>query len=464
MNSKVIVLGKRKQLRLERKSDSITAVAILSVVFPIAVVLASGALSLLSDPYSWVNFFNRVLALAGTSLLMIHLILVARIPWIEKTFGLDKLTGAHKKLGKPLMYILAVHVMLSVIASQVQESTSFLGAFFDLILGYQDLLIATVSFLLMLAVTLTSIQIARRRLKYETWYLIHLTSYIAVLLAIPHQLNFGTDFLAEPILNSYYIALYVFVLVNVVWFRSLSTVIRSYRLGLKIAKVEPAGNNSSSIYISGNNLGKLGIKSGQFFMVRIMTRRDFWRPHPFSVSSSAKDSFLRFTIGNRGDDTARIQVVKPGTRVVLEGPYGVFTEVKRTKQKVTLFAGGIGVAPIRSLAKELATVPGDVTIIYRVNSENDAALVGELEEIAKAKGHKLHVLSGQRSSRTPWLPKELGDSQNKPDYGILAELAPDIADSDIYICGPTPWVDSLNKTMSKLSIPKHQIHIEGFAW
>jgi predicted ferric reductase len=195
-----------------------------------------------------------------------------------------------------------------------------------------------------------------------------------------------------------------------------------------------------------------------------MTLKDFWKPHPFSASNSSGEGFLRFTIGNRGDFTARMQSIPVKTRIVLEGPYGVFTEAKRSKQKVTLIAAGIGVAPIRSLAQQLASKPGDLTIIYRANNEQDAALADELVQISQKRGHALKILTGPRDKHVAWLPEQGTKGKGKADYVLLSELAPDILESDIYICGPSQWTNSLVNTVSKLSIPKHQIHIEEFAW
>lgn len=457
------MIGEGKRLRIERKSDLIVALGFLVSLFPVLILLASGIASKLVGLQDWLVFVNRLAALVGTSMLILHLLLVARVPWIEKVFGLDRLTGAHKRLSKPLMYVLTIHVFVSVLASSFQNNMNIWNAFVQIASSYPEMIAATFGFALMIVVMFSSIQVARRNLSYEVWYLLHLLAYVAVMLAIPHQIVFGTDLLAEPILTLYYISLYVFTLVNVIWFRSLRSVVRSYVMGLHIGKVAPAGNNSTSVYVHGKNLKKLGIKSGQFFMFRIMTPKDFWRPHPFSVSSSASENFIRFTIGERGDDTSRMKNLRVGTKVILEGPYGIFTEMKRTKQKVVLFAGGIGIAPIRSLAKEMIALPGDLTIIYRFNASEDAALSEELHEIADKNGYLLHLLIGERSSKTSWLPKALGDTK-KQDHVVLTELAPDIIESDIYICGPSPWVDSLGKTLSKLNISRSQIHVEEFAW
>ena len=207
----------------------------------------------------------------------------------------------------------------------------------------------------------------------------------------------------------------------------------------------------------------MGAEAGQFFMLRVLTARQWWRPHPFSVSASPSNR-IRFTIGNRGDDTALLQETKPGTRVILEGPFGVFSESKRTKQHVLLLAAGIGVAPIRALAESLASDKGDVTVVYRVTDKSDAALLGELERICKERDHTLHVLDGPRPNGPGFLPKQNDNEMPIPEYARLISLAPFVADSDVYICGPASWSNSAVHALKKLNVQKASIHVEEFAW
>jgi ferredoxin-NADP reductase len=153
--------------------------------------------------------------------------------------------------------------------------------------------------------------------------------------------------------------------------------------------------------------------------------------------------------------------MKPGTKVMLEGPYGVFTEERRTKEKVTLIAAGIGVPPIRALAESMVANPGDITIVYRTRNNEDAALLLELDKIAQVRGHELKVLDGPRATPNSWLPAGHG---NIPDYQRLRLIAPQIAQSDVFICGPTPWTHSVVKSLLQLGVPESQIHAEEFAW
>ena len=177
--------------------------------------------------------------------------------------------------------------------------------------------------------------------------------------------------------------------------------------------------------------------------------------------SNSPRSEIRFTIGNRGDDTSLMQKLAIGTRVVLEGPFGVFTEQKRTKQHVTLIAAGIGVAPIRALAESLAAEPGDITIIYRTTDIADSALLDEVQQLSLERGHDLHVLTGQRGAEGGFMPQE---ASGNPEHVRLLQLSPHILDSDIYVCGPSNWSNAVKSALFRLRIPKHQIHIEEFAW
>lgn len=461
---KPIVLGSGKLLQIQRTRDSIQVLGIFVVLAPVVAFLLNGGLVGVDSPAEWFNVLNRLTALVGTSLLIVHMLLIARIPWLEKTFGLDRTTAAHKKLGKPLLYILILHFITAVISYSITDATDAISTLVSLMTSYPDVLQALISLALFILVTVTSIRIARRKLSYEAWYIVHLTSYVAVLIAIPHQFNLGSDFLAEPLVALYFAFLYIFVFVNLVWFRLLTPIIYSLRSNLRVVDVVPDRNRTTSIYVGGNGVSKLGAQAGQFFMFRVLTPSQWWRPHPFSVSANPSKETVRFTIGNRGDDTAKLQRLRVGTKVILEGPYGIFSEVKRTRRHVTLMAAGIGVAPVRALAESLTSNPGDVTVIYRVNDRKEAALLAELTEICENRGHLLVVIEGPRSKSLTWLPDSDNPANERTEHARLLEISPDIVDSDVYLCGPSGWSNSVVANLRKLGIRKEHIHVEEFAW
>lgn len=456
MTETTVLLGERRRRQILNSRDRVELLAWTAVFVPVLLLVLNEGFIDITSALDLIAVSNRALALVATSLLLVHLLLVARVPWIENVFGLDKATHTHKKLGKPVLYLFALHFLLSLVQYSLIDGISLIQSFFYL-QGFSDLFLATIGFGLMLLVVFSSISIARKKLSYELWYLVHLLSYVSVAVAIPHQFNLGTDFLSDPLMNLYFLSLYIFVFANIVYFRVAKPVVYSLSNDLRITRIEPESNNTTSIYVSGKQ--PVQCQSGQFFMVRILTWTNWWKPHPFSVSSSEDDVELRFTIGARGDFTSSIPNIAPGTKVILEGPYGIFSETTRSHQYVTLIAAGIGVAPVRSLAKSLASEPGDVCIIYRVTSAADAALLAELKTISESKGHKLSVLEGSRDDG--WLPKL---SPGETDVSSLLALSPQLLESDIYVCGPSAWTEEVGLTLQKLGVSQSQVHVEEFAW
>lgn len=453
-------LGIKKYLELKRGQDFIEGLAWFSVIAVTAMFLIDGGLKSVTDASAILSAVDRLTALVATDLLLIDILLIARIPWIDHYYGHDKATVAHKKLGKPILYLVLAHFISSVVQYAHVAGISIVDQFFQF-LNIRDILFATGALVLMILVVVTSLNFARKAVTYEAWYLIHVFAYGSVLLAIPHQFSTGSDIAGKTLPMIYWVTFYLFVLINVVWYRIAKPILRGLRHSLRVSTVTRESSDASSIYLTGKNVAKLGGAAGQFYMIRILTARDWYRPHPFSLSAAPNSKYVRFTIANRGDDTALMQSLKPGTPVMLEGPYGVFTEERRTREKVVLVAAGIGIPPIRALAEQIAARPHDVTIIYRLRSAEDAALLAETRAIANHRGFKLIELEGRRGVGTSWMN---ADGSGRSDLERLKYLVPDVAESDVYVCGPTAWTHSVEKTMKAAGVAAHQIHAEEFAW
>ena len=454
-------LGEKKLAKIKRGQDVVEALGWATIVATIAIFLVNGGMQNLSDLTSILYAVTRLSALVATNLLLIDILLVARVSWLDRLYGHDRVTQAHKKLGKPILYLVIVHVIASVWQSSLSAGTNLIDEFFAMITNIPDLLSSAFAFAFMILVVVTSLNLARKRLPYEAWHFLHLFAYGAVLLAIPHQFSLGSDIAGKDIATYYFIALYAFVLGNIAWFRIVKPLLRAMTSQLRVSKIERTSSDSVSVYLSGKNMKKYSAHSGQFFLFRPLTLSQWFKPHPFSMSAASNENFVRFTIASRGDDTADIQGIKPGTAVLLEGPYGIFTEARRTKKDVVLIAAGIGIPPVRALAESMFAHPEDVTLIYRVHNENDAALLEETRELARVRGFKLVVLAGKRGRANSWMN---ASSTEATDLERLFEIAPKLRDSDVYVCGPTAWTRAVERTLARAGASKQQVHTEEYAW
>ena len=458
--NKTVRIGERKIVRIKRAQDIIETIAWSIVMAVLVMFLLDGGLKGITDIPTALGAISRITSLLGTALLLIQMLLIARIPWIDKFYGHDGATVTHKKLGKPVLYFISAHFLASLIQYAINDGKNVVDELFSLI-SVQDLLLATISFVLMLVVVITSLNFARRAMSYESWFFVHLTAYISVAVAVPHIITTGSDVAGKPVQTIIWVALYLFVFLNVLWFRVIIPVRKSYRKRLVLAQSIRESSDTTSLYLTGKHLNKIEAVSGQFYFLRFMTPTQWWRPHPFSISAAPNGEYLRFTIGDRGDDTKLMQNIKPGTPVAIEGPYGLFTEERRTKEKVVLIASGIGIPPIRTLAESMAARPGDITVIYRVRSSEDASLLSEIREICKRRGFQLHVVEGPRGNKNSWLSD---DGSNNPDTARLTIMAPHVSEADVYICGPQAWTESVIKSVRKAGTPLDNIHSEEYAW
>ena len=455
-------LDGKNWLRLHRAQDLLEAIGWLSIVWVVFTFLIDGGANQVSDVISGLNAVERLTALVATDLLLIQTLLISRVPWLDKLYGHDRATATHKKLGKPILYLVLAHFVAVIAGYAIADGKNPVEELLVLFNTFPDLVWATIALVLMILVVITSIKISRKKLSYEAWYLVHLFGYGSVMLAIPHQINVGTDIAGKPMAEAFWIAAYVFVALNIVWFRFLGPIVRSASKNLRVSQVVRESSDSVSITVSGKKMDTFAAKSGQFFIVRVLTGTQWWRAHPFSISAAPTKNTIRFTIGERGDDTALLQHIKPNTRVILEGPYGVFTEDRRSKNDVVLIAAGIGAPPIRALAENIAAKPGEVSIIYRVRDREDAPLISELQEIARRRGFYLHILSGNRRSNHSWLPKEI--YEHLSDEKALLTMVPKVANSDVYVCGPVAFTRSVKKSLQQVGTVERQIHAEEFAW
>ena len=319
--------------------------------------------------------------------------------------------------------------------------------------NYADVLMSVVGLALFLAVAITSVRAARKRLSRETWYAIHLYAYLAVALSFAHQLAVGSDFSTDAVARAWWVALYVAVFGAILAWRLGRPIVFNARHRLRIHAVKPEADGVVSLYITGRRLDRIGAEAGQFFLWRFLTGSGWAKAHPFSLSAAPNARFLRITVKDLGDDTRRIQRLGPGVRVFAEGPYGTFTARRRTRRRVALIAGGIGVTPLRALLATLRGEPGDVTLLYRVETEGDLAFRTELEQLAERRGARLHTLVGT----------EIGDDQTD-QLGVpaLRTLVPDIAQRDVYLCGPPAMLAAVGRRLGALGVPGKHVHFERF--
>jgi predicted ferric reductase len=433
----------------------IVALLVANGVFIVLMWVRHGGLDQLGTLGGILTASGQLTALEGTYLALVGLVLMGRSPWLDEAFGMDRLAWAHRWLGFATVWLIGAHLVLTASGYALGDGRNVIEELAQLVWTFPYVMWALVAFLLFVMLGVSSVRVARRRLSYESWFFLHLYAYLAIALAFLHQLFAGADFIHDQLAAIYWISLYVLAGALVLLFRVGQPLLTSIRHRPTVSAVAAEGPGVVSIYLAGRDLDRLPVRSGQYFIVRFLTRDGWWRGHPFSLSSAPNGRWLRITVKAMGDDSTRLQRIPVGTKAFLEGPYGVLTGARRTRPGVALIAGGIGIAPMRALLESLAAQPGDITLIYRARREADVVFRTELNQLAAYRGATVHYLVGSRQDHPP---------AGNLDAAAIARLVPDIAQRDVYVCGPAGLMRAVEADLDRLGVPSAQVHAERFAY
>jgi DMSO/TMAO reductase YedYZ heme-binding membrane subunit len=189
-----------------RYQDAAGAFAWLSMLVVVALWVAGGGIHDLGDLLgaSGLTTLGRITGLVAADLLLIQVLLMARIPLVERAYGQDELARKHRLVGFWSFNLMLAHVVLITLGYAASARTEIVGEFLRLVLTYPGMLLGLAGSAALTLVAVTSIKMARARLRYEDWHLLHLYAYLGVGLALPHELWTGADFLTSPLATLYW--------------------------------------------------------------------------------------------------------------------------------------------------------------------------------------------------------------------------------------------------------------------
>jgi predicted ferric reductase len=402
----------------------------------------------------WLTNAGRVTGLLAGYGLAVLIALMARIPPVERGVGADRLARWHSAGGRYVIGLVVAHALLITWGYAVIAHSSLTHQAWTLLDSYPDVLLATTAGVLLVMIAAVSARAVRHRMRYETWYYLHFYTYLAAALAFSHQFADGAEFMSNAAARLAWSALYVVIGAAIAWYRFVTPVRQAARHRLRVVAVVPETAGVVSLVIGGRHVDELRAEPGQFFRWRFLTRDLWWTSAPYSLSAAPHGDRLRITVKAAGDHSRALLALRPGTRVVTEGPYGALTGAVRRHRKVLLIAGGTGIAPLRALLESLPADPGDLTLVYRVSSMRDAVFRRELEALAARRQAKVWFVAGTRT--------ELG--VNPLTGADLARQVPGLTEHDVYLCGPPELTAELTRELLAAGVRKRQIHDESFAF
>ncbi|NJQ01459.1 ferredoxin reductase family protein [Streptomyces sp. PLAI1-29] len=431
---------------------------------PVLTLLWGGALAvlglwwyntgLITATSGWIIGAGRITGLLAGYATAVVVLLMARVPILERRIGSDRVARWHAMAGRYAICLMVAHTLLIVWGYARQSGTDLVGQFLTVVQDFPDMVEALIGTVLLVVIGLVSANAARRKLRYEVWYYLHLLTYAAVFLAFWHQLSTGAEFAALPAAKTAWYALYGGVTALIVWYRFITPVRLNLRHRLRVEATIEEAPGVTSVIMSGRRLEALDAEAGQFFRWRFLAPKLRWTSNPYSLSATPRGDRLRITVKAAGDHSAALVALRPGTRVWAEGPYGAMTAARRQRgrgNKVLLIAGGAGITPMRALFETIPAAPGGLTLLYRARAAEDLVLWEELQVIAERRQARLFSAVNEPDGTRPQITAE-----------GLARVMPDIDKHDVYLCGPPGLAGEFQALLRKAGVPARRIHHESF--
>ncbi len=290
---------------------------------------------------------GQVSGLAGMAFFALVLVLSTRAKFTDKIFyGLNRAYTTHHNFGAIAFSLLLIHPAALVLKFLLIS----VSAAFNFIITSDWVLIAGEAALLLMMFLLALTFFVK--LKYQIWKFSHKFLGLVFVIASLHVFFIPSDISRSPVLMGYMsiliLAGYWAILYRTVLPRFL---VKKYDYAVDEIKQEP----SNSVEVSMIPIGaKMEYMPGQFIFISFDDEAVGKEIHPFSITSAPAEEKLRITAKELGDFTTRLKILKKGTKVKIEGPFGKFSYLNFLPQhKQIWIAGGIGLAPFLSMARNL---------------------------------------------------------------------------------------------------------------
>jgi predicted ferric reductase len=387
------------------------------------------------------------------SIMVSEFALVSRVKSVSRAFGTDALMYFHRLMGCIALAFLTAHTLLLV-------STDVPASALNPMSGTSPTRLGAVALWLAILLVMTSLWRRRLRWRYEWWQATH--SVLALVLVVA---CLGHVWLSVASRAGYFLAgllsIYAAILFALLLYYRLLRPLILQRRPWELVENRDAGGSTRTLVLRPAGHAGLNFLPGQFAWLSTGRSAFGFGQHPISFSGSARAAsrMIEFSIKALGDWSAReAPQLSPGARVFVDGPYGSFSPDQVPAQYFVLIAGGIGVAPMRSMLLTLRD-RGDPRAVLLIHAAHDPSRAVFREEIGSLSSvMNLKVVPVYEVPPVDW-PGERGYVTGEL---LRRHLPADLALAHFFLCGPPPMLDAVEQALQELRVPPGNVHAERF--
>ncbi len=396
--------------------------------------LYDGSLTLVEGESAVQRIMGEVLSSWVITVFGFNLLMASRARWVERIFGgLDKMYLIHRRSGVIAMVLLLLH--FGIVPRHPEFTIGKPFGFFAMVL-------------ILLGIVLSISPFFKRCIPYHKWLAAHRLMGPFYVLGVCHAYLVPTLISKLPLTRTYVLGMSV--LGVAAWFYRVFVHSRIHpRLPYEVTEIQHFGGTVVAVEMATKKT-PLSFLPGQFgfFNFPGLNRHE---AHPFTVASHPDKERLRVAIKASGDFSETLQTqLETGAPVQVEGPYGHFTQRWSSSRRQIWVAGGIGITPFLSLARDLKNSEADISLYWTVRTREEAWFDEELRGLAdQIPGFTYRLWCSTQEGR------------------LSADVLPEVShapDLDVFICGPEALRDSLTDQLHARGLPRRKIHSEEFAF
>jgi len=430
---------------MSKQNKIAIAVVIILAILPLLRWLFLLPLNIrFADLASTATSLGQIAGLIGMALFALNLIISSRLKFFDRFFyGLDRLYHHHRQIGAIAFCLILFHPLalaIKYLLLSVNSAAWFLfpSTNWAVTFGIIGLLV------LMLLIVLTFYA----RMKYQHWKITHKFMVAAFIFAFIHILLIPSD-ISRDFLLRYYLIILSLLGLAAGFYRAFLAPYINENFKYRIIKADQLANQV--MQIEAEPLGPaINFLSGQFIFIKFIGGGVSSEVHPFTISSAPRQKILQFNIKPLGDFTTDLKNLRADSMAIIEGPYGKLSYRNMSSKNQIWIAGGIGITPFLSMARDLVAGEGyKIILFYCALDEQETVHLDELRNIA-AGNSNFQLIT--------WYSREKGRINGQE----VAKLSGELANQEILLCGPLPFMLDLRKQLMQLGVNKNNIHFEQF--
>lgn len=392
----------------------------------------------------------------GLSIIALEFSLVARLKCVAGAFGQDALEQFHRQMAYVAMLFLLAHPILLVIYGFPPELLNPFSS--GSIWAWRW---GAIALCVLLVLAVLSLGHKLVHMSYEWWQVTHRLLAPAVLIAALLHIFMVNEFTGTLPMKVLWIV-YASGFLGITIYHRIYTPLRLWRRPWTVVRNVPELGNARTLVLQPASHEGLSFEPGQFAWVGIGKTPFHREQHPISFSSSAENASgeeVSFTIKGLGDWSSKVvPKIQPGTRVWVDGPYGVFSPDREQGPGYVLIGGGIGITPLYSMCLTMADRADvrPVLLFYGCRDVQELTFRCEVGRLTQRMNLKcIYVLeraSADWHGETGLINADL----------LRRHLPQQFKRYQYFICGPLAMMDAMERTLPAMGIAAEMIHTERF--